>query len=234
MTVHPQLASAARSRVAVVGAVLLVTALVLSARIAWEAAPLAGEANIARWAQGFPAALDVARPVNTIGQYQWQMLVAGAAISAALLASRRASRHDWLVAGGVFLLVGLLMQLDSLLKELIASPRPSMTYGIEAREQARGFGFPSGHTFGDVLVFGAFAYLAPLVLHRHVSVALRVAALALVVLAGPSRIVAGAHWPSDVVGGYLWGFAILILAIVAAETFARWRHAPQPVPVTIT
>ena len=50
----------------------------------------------------------------------------------------------------------------------------------------------------------------------------------LLVLAGPARVVAGAHWPSDVVGGYLWGFGILALAIVAAQTFARWKASPVP------
>lgn len=231
MTVHPHISSAARSRLAAIGVALLIVATLLTIRIAWHSAPLAGEDSVSRDAQEVPALLDIAQPINAVGEYQWQALFGGAAVVAILLAARRASRHDWLLTAGVIVLVGLLLQVDTALKDIVGSPRPSMAYGVEVHSKAQGFGFPSGHTFGDILVFGAFAYLAPLVLARPVSWMLRAAVVILLVLAGPARVVAGAHWPSDVVGGYLWGFGILALAIVTAQALARWRCVPVPVKV---
>jgi len=46
----------------------------------------------------------------------------------------------------------------------------------------------------------------------------------LIVLIGPSRVFLGAHWASDVVGGYLIGTIWLILLILA------YRWALQSVP----
>ena len=83
--------------------------------------------------------------------------------------------------------------------------------------QFDGYGFPSGHVYGDVLIFGVLAVIAPVVFGRTAGAAARVLCLAVIVLAGPARMVIGAHWPSDVLGGYLWGATALCLAVIGGR-----------------
>jgi undecaprenyl-diphosphatase len=67
-------------------------------------------------------------------------------------------------------------------------------------------GFPSGHVMHYLSFFGfiaaaALANLKPSRLRRGIVSA----CAALIALVGPSRVYLGAHWPSDVVAGYLFG-----------------------------
>jgi undecaprenyl-diphosphatase len=67
-------------------------------------------------------------------------------------------------------------------------------------------GFPSGHVMHYLSFFGfiaaaALANLRPSRLRR----AIVSACAAMIALVGPSRVYLGAHWPSDVVAGYLFG-----------------------------
>ncbi len=79
---------------------------------------------------------------------------------------------------------------------MVGRPRPS---GFS-------FGFPSGHTtaaatFAIVLIYiaGRERLSGP---QRH---GLQALAFVVMVLVGWARIVLGAHWPTDVLGGFLLG-----------------------------
>jgi undecaprenyl-diphosphatase len=84
--------------------------------------------------------------------------------------------------------------------------------------------FPSGHTVHYVVFFGFLWFLAftPLRLPG-----LRWAMLGLLagmmLLVGPARIYRGAHWASDVLGGYLLGAALLLGNI----SLYRWWSGPK-------
>jgi len=52
----------------------------------------------------------------------------------------------------------------------------------------------------------------------------------LIMFIGVSRIYLGAHYPSDVIAGYLAGGIWLILCILALE-FVKWRSALQRKPI---
>lgn len=91
---------------------------------------------------------------------------------------------------------------------------------------AHGGSLPSGHTAYAVAVFGLMAWL----IWTARGPRLLAAACGLVALAmGPARVVAGAHWPSDVVAGYAIGLGWL-LAVVAFAPAPRtpWRRLAEP------
>ncbi len=74
--------------------------------------------------------------------------------------------------------------------------------------------FPSGHVFGTTVLYGFVAFLA---VHYRLNKKLMIPTLTLlglgVLLVGPARIYEQAHWPTDVVAGYLLGGLWLLVAI---------------------
>ncbi len=119
--------------------------------------------------------------------------------------------------------VGTGAAVNELLKVLIARPRP--TEGVvEVLIKYRGQSFPSGHVvffvvYCGFLVFLAFALLKPGAVRK---VFLAVLSLP-ILLGGISRVYLGAHWPSDVTGGYLAGGILLALMIAV---YCRRRGGP--------
>lgn len=115
----------------------------------------------------------------------------------------------------VLFLAGLLLArgLNAPLKEIADSPRPSTSF-LSVSEFARGYGFPSGHSMSILLVAGGLAYLIARQLPSWRWRILPIgAALFLILATGYGRVEAGAHWPTDVIGGFLWGAIVLLLAI---------------------
>jgi membrane-associated phospholipid phosphatase len=97
------------------------------------------------------------------------------------------------------------------LKWLFESARPPLELHA-AIELADGFGYPSGHTSGAVLVYGALALAVPLTLQSPAARwGVRIACLTLMLLIPWSRMRLGVHWPSDVAGGYLFGTGLIAL-----------------------
>lgn len=83
--------------------------------------------------------------------------------------------------------------------------------------EAGGFSFPSGHALNSTVTYGLVALLVwRTALPTWFRGLIVVALTTLVVLIGASRIALGVHYPSDVVGGWLAGVAIV--AAVAVST----------------
>jgi undecaprenyl-diphosphatase len=127
-----------------------------------------------------------------------------------------ALRRQWLEA--IFMLTTTSsIFLTFALKEFIHRTRP-----FPLTESSSGFmqginqySYPSGHVLFFVVFFGFFAYLAWIHFAGKMRMIVITVCLALIVLIGPSRVFLGAHWASDVVGGYLIGTIWLILLILA-------------------
>jgi undecaprenyl-diphosphatase len=134
-------------------------------------------------------------------------------VACLVLTVRRAWREAAVLVGIV--LVGQFLWVVS--GWLVGRPRPAsdLVQVLIPEENLRGFpSFPSGHA---VYYTGFFGFLAFLALTRVKAPALRwplVAAFGgLVLLVGVARLYLGAHWVSDVVGGYLLGGAVLAAGI---------------------
>lgn len=135
-----------------------------------------------------------------------------------------AVRRDWSDGAGWLAAVAGGSALDATLKILIHRPRPPSA----ALLHVAGFSFPSGHAMSSLVCYGLLAYL---VWGRAASPGPRIAAVAaaacLVVGIGFSRLCLGAHYLSDVVGGYAAGAVWLALCISGLEV-ARRRPLVTP------
>ena len=123
-------------------------------------------------------------------------------------------------------------------KQLVARARPPADV-LAVVGNPPGFSFPSGHVVHYVVFFGALAVLSHHALRpsavpdRRVRAGLLVVfgvSMVLIALVGPSRVFLGAHWPSDVVGGYVLGGAWLVALLAAHQRWVYPRWAPRDKP----
>lgn len=112
------------------------------------------------------------------------------------------------------LATGLSQLTNAGLKALADSPRPAAGL-VEVSERANGLGFPSGHTMSVVVLAGVVIYLSRLIVQRRLRWAVQGLTILQVAGIAFSRVYTGAHWPSDVLGGVLWGawFAIGLIVL---------------------
>lgn len=175
--------------------------------------------------QTLPAWMDGSVAVaNLLGQAP--VAIGLSVLLAMLLFARQWRSEATLVAAAAIAWAG-----NAVLKALAESPRPTASL-VRITENATGFGFPSGHVMGITVLFGALLLIAT---HRLDSTPLRrlaqFSALSTLALTGIARIEVGAHWPSDVLGGYLWG-TILLLAIVMVQ--AGWSGVVSTITTIAT
>ena len=125
----------------------------------------------------------------------------------------------------VFLVLLVVLRLASLvLKGIVESPRPTAD-DLKLTEAYKGFGYPSGHSTSAMVLAGALIVLLLRRVHdpawRRVGL---VACLLIPVVTGFARVYVGAHWPSDVLGGYLYGTLIVLLAAELSRRIPIRRH----------
>ena len=105
--------------------------------------------------------------------------------------------------------------IESTVKELSHRPRPPMEQAVDHFTH---FAFPSGHAIYAITIYGMIAALLILVSRqRQRRLAIWVVATLIVGLVGCSRVYLGAHWLTDVVGGYILGAAWLIILLVTTQ-----------------
>lgn len=115
----------------------------------------------------------------------------------------------WRTVGYWIITVGFAEGAVKLLKLAIGRPRPFGLYsGIEQ------FSFPSGHATGSVVIYGFLAFLLARKQSPLTRMSITVITAVGVVLIGFSRLYLGAHWLSDVLGGWSLGLAWIALVAV--------------------
>lgn len=175
-------------------------------------------------AQALPeAVVAFNRRITDFGTFGWMIYGSGLLIIVAYVV-RRVSRNET-VAGRArtarrlflyfFLTIGAASALVHALKLVIGRARPELLGELGAYSLTPFAGdvlfesFPSGHSAAVGSFFGAFSMLVPRLRPLFLLGALTI---------GVSRVIVGAHYPSDVAAGLLLG---LWTAIATAFFFAR-------------
>jgi len=109
------------------------------------------------------------------------------------------------------------------IKLLVERTRPDFLN----RVAVSGSSFPSGHALDSVVVWSFFVLMIGMLGYPKPWVKVL---YALPLLVGWSRAYLGAHWPSDVLGG--WGIGLLVLAAIAGSRPAAARVETSREPKT--
>lgn len=108
---------------------------------------------------------------------------------------------------------GLLTLVNTVLKLAIGRPRPSPDL-VHVLSPEQDNGFPSRHAFFAIVILGLLAYFRFIKTKNHtLQTVVLISLIVLILLVGTSRVYLGVHWPSDVIGGYLIGGALLTALI---------------------
>ena len=173
----------------------------------------------------FPFDLPILDALKGLGQYMvaWQDISTSAnlpriAIGVGIVA--------WLIwrhhVREAIVVVGVLAVITAgseLVKQLVARPRPP---GFANGELGVVYSYPSGHVLESVAIFGIIAILVwRSSLPRPVRLIVPIVFAVYVGLVAVARIAVGAHYPSDVLGGFLAGIGFLALFAIATELLRR-------------
>ncbi|CAN5328731.1 hypothetical protein BH09PSE3_BH09PSE3_03430 [soil metagenome] len=152
--------------------------------------------------------INVAQVVTWLGSASVRSVYILAAIL--VLALRRQSRDVLLFV----IVIALTVFTDTALKEVFGRVRPALVPWLD---NPGNLSYPSGHAANSMVVL---LLAALLVADRR----LVGAAIALAAAVGLSRISLGVHWPSDVIGGWMFGGGA---ALIGASLSRRIERAPR-------
>jgi membrane-associated phospholipid phosphatase len=145
----------------------------------------------------------------------WQVLIGAVAVIALFILERR--------AGWLMLIGSISSGLDNLIKLVISRQRPPADL-VHILSPTTGFSYPSGHAvFFTWMSFMIAVSIAPKITPAYRPVPWILAAM-VIVLTCISRVWAGAHWPSDVIGGVLLGIGWSAFVLWLPE---RWLPSPS-------
>lgn len=163
----------------------------------------AGLLWIAGATRSSPTAIAIMKWATVLGDPVVRVATVLVALFALLLVRRRRDAAFVLVAVVASLI------LSSLVKNLVARPRPNL---VPYLDDFSSWSFPSGHAWNGMAAFGGIGWA----IARRLSPWWRAAVLGVAMLPvlaiGVSRVGLGVHWPSDVLGGWAGGLATLFLS----------------------
>lgn len=197
--------------------ILAITAVLVAALVPFD--PM-----LSQRARGLPGTIVALNErITDFGTFRWMIYGSGLAVILAYILGRMGgggtlagkARTARRLALYFFVTIGATSALVHLFKLLVGRARPALfadhgAYSLTPFAYDDLYSsFPSGHSAAVGAFFGAFSMLAPRLRPLFLLGALAI---------GVSRVVVGAHYPSDVAAGLLLG---LWTAIAAAFVFAR-------------
>ncbi len=203
-------------------AVFLILLLTLTVIVHAHPGPLPGDRggvlDLQHWLRPHRVVTDVIVMDSTIA---WPIpsTITVAVVTALLLGLRR-----WLDAILVVAITALANGFDFVLDQIVRRPRPSGSGLYVAKHITSSFSFPSGHVLQAMVFLGFLIFLTFQIRGSAPWLWLpRAILLVLIVAMGPSRILEGEHWPSDVLASLIHGAFWLILGIHLYIWLARRR-----------
>jgi undecaprenyl-diphosphatase len=138
--------------------------------------------------------------VGSVASIFGQAEVTGVVALAVAIVWWRARRERWWLP----LLIGLVVAIEVVLKIVIPQLPPPhelsrTVHLLPFIESPTAYAFPSGHVARVAFLVTAFSWPLPI-------------AIACVLLMALTRVYLGEHWPSDVIGGWVLGYAVARLA----------------------
>lgn len=127
------------------------------------------------------------------------------------------TRH-WHAALGVVLSVAATQAVVDLIKTQVERSRPPAS---AAQVETVGYSFPSAHSATSAALYGVLALVAIGHLKGAARIWASAAAVGLVLAIGATRVYLGAHYPTDVLAGWLVGAVIAVGAWRLAEASRR-------------
>lgn len=207
----------------------LLTALIL----ARHGAPYAFDEAWHRWSlrRRSPVPVALARGITATGSGPVPYVCA---VAAGLIAGR-GPRGRMLAAAGALGFLLLVQGVRYSVMYGVARPRPPVA---DWAAPASGFAFPSGHATTSALVAGLLAWAA---WRRAAPAAARLCGALVAcwaVAVGLSRIYLGVHWPTDVLGGWLYALtwltaATAVLAVLGGGGRSRPGGTDRPPSSTV-
>ena len=111
--------------------------------------------------------------------------------------------------------------INEILRRIVCRPRPADITPLVSEDS---FSFASGHSATTIIFYGILIYLVRKdFTNRTAANVITVVLTAVIVLMGPSRIYAGAHFPTDLLAGWCMGVFCLCLAVLVLRSLRHLR-----------
>jgi undecaprenyl-diphosphatase len=171
-----------------------------------------------------PLLAQILRPVDVLTS------AAGAVVTWLVLLGVFVATRWWLPATAMLALpVGGII--DNAI-DLVVTPRarPSAGEVVRVATGSDLSSYPSGHVLGAVLLYGFLFVVAERLSPAPLRRGVRVLCCWVLLTVGIGRLWYGAHWPTDVLGGYALGASLLLPLVWGYRAVERAERAPIASP----
>lgn len=178
-----------------------------------------GEAGASTWVQSWRAAW-----MDVLMEYVSAPGTLVVAVPMVLLTSAALYVRGWRADGLLLLSTTIAGRaLALMLKEGIGRERPADDL-VQVLQQAHGPSFPSGHVMHYVVFFGTLGVILTMRMRPGIGLRLTQGAVVIALLAvGLSRIYLGVHRMGDIIGGYAFGIAVVVCALLVWRAMIERR-----------